>query len=641
VLLRAREWAPEVAIGLLAAALGAQRLVLRATPSHVAYPLVLLCGLGIAAAILIARLAPLTGTFQATASPTVRYFWPSWGGAYLGVLLAAFAARDSLTDPQSAQWVWLVAVVLPLVPLVAGSLSAMSPSRFRHAFAWPTVALGTGLFVLALVVRGVDITGSPSFVHVDEANCGLSAEAFMHGASLLSLGFFNLPMMSYAYLSLGLHLFSDPVAGIRWPNAVLGSVGVLLLFLLGKELFGRRVGAIAAVLLGFAFLHVEFSRDGIHNIQAPTAFTATMLLLVLVLRRGGALTAVLLGLMCAVDLQVYWAARVATLCAAVYVAYYLFIDRDTVLSRWQEAIWALLGFLIGFVPVFALFHWDLTLLLARERQLSLFTSDFAAREHFRSLYGAMSMPSIIWLQLWRTASTFNYTPDASPQIGWPGPMLDWIAAALLPASVAFATLNIKRRECVLVLFWAGSLVAAGAISADPPWWPRLLAMLPAALLLIALLLDRCIEILTRVMRGRRIAWAWVAMVIALSCIANLRAEFWDFPAATAATSERESTLVARFLTTAPGADNTVLLSNPTLYITFQTIQFIAPRAAGCTVLFGQALSSCPEYRSSRLFIALPDRLDTLRRVEALRPGGQSVLVGTAGSDGPIWAYELP
>jgi hypothetical protein len=622
------------------AALVVQREVLRASPSRAALPLLLLCVIGIGAALLLNAAAPLRYRRDTRPSPVLRHFWPAWGAAYLGLILAAFAARESGVDPQRAQWLWLIAVLLPLLALSVDGLRGALVAPRRGAGTWLTVGLGAALFAVALVIRGVDITGSPSFVHVDEANCGLSAESFMHGASLLSLGFFNLPMMSYAYLSSGLHVFSDPVVGIRWPNAVLGSLGVLLLFVLGRELFGVRAGAIAAVLLSFTFLHVEFSRDGIHNIQAPTAFTLTMLLLVLALRRGGALTALLLGLSCALDYQVYWGARVATLCAAAYVVYYFFVDRETLLSRWQEAIWALLGFLIGFLPVFAVYHWDLSLLLQRERQQSLFSTQPGVQQHLRSLYGHTSDLHIVWLQFWRTVSTFNYTPDASPQIGWPGPMLDWITAALLPASVAFAALNIRRRECVLVLMWAVAGVAAGVISSDPPWWPRLLVMLPAALLLIAVLLDRCVELMSGVLGGRRIAWAWIAVAITASCIANLRAEFWDFPAATAGSSERQSTLVARFLSTAPGANNTVLLSNTTLYITFQTIQFIAPRAAGCTVLVGQALSGCPGYRSSRLFVALPDRLDALRAVEVQRPGGRAVLVGTAGSTGPIWAYEL-
>jgi hypothetical protein len=630
-----------VAVALLLAGLVIQRVLLRATSTNAAVPLLVLCATGVAAGLLVHRCSAGTPGAQTAGAPGLRLFWAVWGAAYIGVVLAAVAARTVSSDPQRAQWIWGVAVVLPVAALLVESIARGTAVRGRSVLPWRDCAIAVALFATALVVRGVHITASPSFVHVDEANCGLSAEAFMHGLSLLSLGFFNLPMMSYAYLSLGLHLFSDPVVGIRWANAVLGSIGVVLLYFLGAELFGRRTGVIAAVLLCFAFLHVEFSRDGIHNIQAPTAFTLTMLLLVLSLRRGGALTALLLGLVCALDFQVYWAARVATGCAALYVAVYLIHDRRLVFSRWQEALWALVGLFVGFVPVFALYRWRLDLLLYRERQLSLFTVDPGTRSHIKSLYHTLHMGPILWLQFWRTVSTFNYTPDASPQIGWPGPMLDWVTAALLPAAVALAVLNARRPQYQLPLIWAGSLVAAGVVSADPPWWPRLLAMLPAVLLLIAVLLDRAVQPLTKALDDWRFAWASIAVALVLSCAANLKASFWDFPAATAASSERESTLVARFLAHAPGAQQTVLLSNPSLFITFQTIQFIAPDAGGCTVLTGQSLNSCANYRASRLFVALPDRIASLQQVEQQRPGGRLVLVGTLSHPvESIWAYEL-
>jgi 4-amino-4-deoxy-L-arabinose transferase-like glycosyltransferase len=636
-------WRPELAVTLLLVGLVLQRIIVRSAPTTVGLPLLILAGLGTGAALLINALDTAPSLQATEPSPVLARFWLSWGGAYLGILIAATAAREVSVNPQAAQWIWLVAVAFPVAGLIPGQIATWRVKpQSRPRVDTVEIGIVVALFVGALLLRTIDILGSPPFVHVDEANCALSAEAFMHGASLLSLGFFNLPMMSYAYLSLGIHLFNDPLVGIRVVNAVLGALGVVLLYLLGRELFGRRAGVIAAVLLSVAFLHVEFSRDGIHNIQAPTCFTLTMLLLVLVLRRGGALTALLLGMSMALDFQVYWAARIAPMCVVVFVLILLVLDRRRVLARWTEALWSCVGCIVAFTPVFAVYSFAPALLLQRERQLSLLTNTPDSQAHLQSVYHTTQLLPILWLQAWRTVSTFNFTPDASPQIGWTGSMLDWVTAALLPAALALAVLRCRRPSYLLPALWIGAVLGAAILSSDPPWWPRLLALLPALFLVIGALLDRCWTLLITVLDSKYLAAGWIGAAVLLSAIVNLHTVFVAYPNWSQSTSEMQSTLVARFLNHAPGASSTVLLSNPTLFITYQTIQFLAPHAGGCTVLSGQSFVSCPVYRSSRLFVALPGREDTLKLIERRRPGGHTVPVGPVNSSSTaIWAYELP
>jgi hypothetical protein len=104
----------------------------------------------------------------------------------------------------------------------------------------------------------------------------------------------------------------------------------------------------------------------------------------------------------------------------------------------------------------------------------------------------------------------------------------------------------------------------------------------------------------------------------------------------------EGTLVGRFLAHAPGADRTVLLSDGSMYVDYETVRFLAPHAAGCTVMPGAPLSQCPLARDSRLFVLLPGRAGDLAWLKNQRPGGRAVLVGTYGyGSARILAYELP
>jgi hypothetical protein len=103
-----------------------------------------------------------------------------------------------------------------------------------------------------------------------------------------------------------------------------------------------------------------------------------------------------------------------------------------------------------------------------------------------------------------------------------------------------------------------------------------------------------------------------------------------------------ATLIGDYLQHAPGASRTVLLSDGSLYVTYEAIQFLAPHSGGCTLMPGQPMRSCPDWKASRLFILLPARTTDLKSLERNRPGGRVVTVGTFDyGRARILAYQLP
>ncbi|HOQ30712.1 MAG TPA: glycosyltransferase family 39 protein, partial [Armatimonadota bacterium] len=65
------------------------------------------------------------------------------------------------------------------------------------------------------------------------------------------------------YLALGqwLALFGDSEIALRSFSAVAGVLSVPVIYLLGRELFGRRAGALAALLLAFSPIHLFYSQE--------------------------------------------------------------------------------------------------------------------------------------------------------------------------------------------------------------------------------------------------------------------------------------------------------------------------------------------------------------------------------------------
>jgi hypothetical protein len=572
------------------------------------------------------------------AVPIPRWTWlGAAGGIGLGVIGGLVVANDEWT----AQWWWLAAMSLPLLVLLVERGLSWRRNGGRPAVGPVEFAIVTAMFVVALAPRLPAITSSPPFLLGDEAQCGLFGRLFDAGHTpLLSISWFGLPMFSYAVSGVGLWVFGNDFTGLRLINAVVGAGGVVLLYLLGREWFGRRAAIVAALLLSVWFLPLELSRDGIHYIQGPVCITLTLLLCTVWLKRGGALPALLTGMSFALDLQVYWSARVAPLLALLLIALYLVRERSLLRLRLAEIGWVVVGGLAAGLPVLGLFHAIPGSFNGHQGDVSIFSSDPSTQGHLVSVYGHASKPSILLQQIWKVLTAFNARGDSSSIFGqWGKPILDNVSAALLPAAVAFAFFRARRPEYLVALAWAGAVAGANAITIDPPLWNRLLALMPALALLVGVLVAEVWSLLES-----RLNWRWIVVPVAalLAVIAglNLHAAFVDYPAV-AGQVTMNPTSVGEFLAHAPGADNTVLLSDGSFYVNYEPIRFLAPNSGGCTLLPGQALQACPNARSSRLFVLLPGRVRDLVMLEHARPGGRVVTIARPnyGADA-ILAYEL-
>lgn len=569
---------------------------------------------------------------------------PSWplierGAAAVGLLCAAIGALLVPAHVWSAQLWWVAAMVLPVLGLLARPLATWRGRGWAlPAIIWREMGLMAGLFVGAFAIRVPDLTVSPPFVHGDEAMCGLYARLFNTGTvPLLSMGWHSLPMASYAVSGLGLRFFGDNLTGLRMINVVIGSGSIVLAYLLGRELFGRGAALLSALLLSVTFLHVDLSRSGLHDIQGPTSITLTLLLAVLWLRRGGALTALLTGMSLALAVQMHWDARVAFVLLVALLLFIAVRERALWLARRRELGWLVLGVAVSCAPLAALFLGHGGDLFGRSSAILILNPHLAP--HIVSVYGTIAPLTVLLNQMWRTWSTFYVLGDASTLIDRNGGMFDTVSAALLVPGLALCLLRWKSWPYALVLGWFGAVCAASVLTIDPPWWPRLAALLPAATLCMGVVLVEVARFIRQAFTVRR-RWVALGLALALLCIAtgNLRLVYVEYPAAASQDRLMEGALIGRFLSTAPGARSTILLSDTSFTLNAPAIRFLAPHAAGCTLPPGQPLPACPP---ARLYVALPGRAGDLAGLEGRRPGGRIVAVGAFGHGADrITAYEL-
>jgi hypothetical protein len=161
-------------------------------------------------------------------------------------------------------------------------MSSLSSSRSSRAVLWTVI-------VLALAVRLVGITwGLPNIFHVDEN--WFAQLAMKHFRGDLNPHFFHVPSL-YTYLVTGvwglyylggkaLGTFSSPAdfneaylhnATVfillgRLITVLFGVGTVILLYLVGKEMFNFRTGLLAALFLTFSLDHVKISHDFVPDV---------------------------------------------------------------------------------------------------------------------------------------------------------------------------------------------------------------------------------------------------------------------------------------------------------------------------------------------------------------------------------------
>jgi hypothetical protein len=183
----------------------------------------------------------------------------------------------------------------------------------RRALTGLALVLGVGL---GLRLWGI-AQGLPYVYNIDEADHFVPKAVRMFGGSLNPGYFANPPAFTYV-LHVAFDIWFGGGAGVLHANsahpqelyllarviaAVLGTVAIWLLYLLGARLFGRAVGLLAAAVEAVAFLPVFYSHLALNDAPTLAPLTLSLLGTAGVLRKGRAIDYLIagvgLGLACA------------------------------------------------------------------------------------------------------------------------------------------------------------------------------------------------------------------------------------------------------------------------------------------------------------------------------------------------------
>ena len=214
-----------------------------------------------------------------------------------------------------------------------------------------------GLFLIALSVRGIyffELSQIPLFDTVlpvyDHSNFDQGALSFASGDMLArSANNSYSPLYKY-FLGIIYYLFGRNFYVVYGAQFVLGALGAVLMYLIGKKLFDDRVGLLA--FAGFSLYSIEIIYEGIILRAAFITFLGILSFYLLIRLRESPAPSMLVA--CALVLSLFFQSRPNTFLCFPFVIFYI---HKYVLTEWEPRMrfkgWGmfLVPLLLSFVPL--------------------------------------------------------------------------------------------------------------------------------------------------------------------------------------------------------------------------------------------------------------------------------------------------
>lgn len=223
--------------------------------------------------------------------------------------------------------------------------------------------------------------------------------------------FINLQALSLSIF--GIHPWS-----LRIVSAIIGTLTVIGLYLLTKEILGWQQGALASFLLAISFWHVNFSRIGFRAIMLPMILVFGFYFLWRGLKKASFLNFGIAGLFWGWGAHTYISYRIAPfMLIAVLAAYWLSIKKDFELPKYKNTKNKIL---IGLAVFMAMAILSASPIIVYYLQNS---SDFFSRAGASlSVFSQQNPTRELTLSMVKTLGMFNFTGDYNWRhniSGWP------------------------------------------------------------------------------------------------------------------------------------------------------------------------------------------------------------------------------
>lgn len=377
--------------------------------------------------------------------------------------------------------------------------------------------------------------------------------------------------------ALSVKVFGNHAWALRVVSGLFGTLTVLFLYFLVKELFGnKRMAVFASFFLATSFWHMNFSRIGFRAIMAPFFLTAGTYLvwkLINELELGSlsstwkrGFQVVLAGLVFGLGFHSYIAYRIAPLLLLPPLV--IFIKN----KKFKEVLLFILGMAIAVAPLALYFYQHPQDFLGRTSQISIFTAD--------NPVWALTKNVVLTVGMFFVAGDFNWRHNyrGSPELFAPVAIFFLIGLIIAAYSVFKKDALLKERMANLFLyFWLGVMFLPVVISSEGlPHALRSIPLAPVAMIFAAIGLEGVIKKFNMSERAITTFTAFLfAMVISFTCSQYFT--LWANKQEVADSFNKDATEAAYYLNSLPAGDPKYVImesDNQYMPMSVNTVMFL-------------------------------------------------------------------
>lgn len=489
----------------------------------------------------------------------------------------------------------------------------------------PRIAVIAGilLFSGAMLIRSINTTTIPEVLSGDEASSGLFAVGFLQGKTdnIFIGGWFSFPVLHNFLQSISILIFGQTTQALRLLAALAGALTVMLVFFVGRSMYGFTGGLMAGIFLAGMHFHNHFSRIGLNNIWDGFFITLTLGFLWIGWQQNKRAAYLIAGLGLGLSQYFYTTGRIIPVIILAWLITAGLSDR----ARLRRALPNLVIMLwIAFIVVlplgwFYLKHPDE--FMAPLNRVSIVGDWIKSNSTVTS-----RLPIVVFFdQIWQGFLGYFYLPLRAWYI--PGvPVLRTLPGIAFLLGLVFMLVHPKDTRSQLIIFWLLAIAAAVGLSESTPAAQRYVAAAPAASLLIAFSLQSLGVLLSKLCPNRA-KWVEAAIVIVALFLAADDARFYygkftqqigfgGFDDHVA------QTLALRLKNEPPGLE-VVFIGYPRMgYHSISSLPYLAPQIKFSDAIVPWGSAEDPKPVGKRvLFAFLPGHESDQAAVEAEYPGG--------------------
>ena len=532
----------------------------------------------------------------------------------LTCVAAGFSGK--MVHPQLAVLCWGAGILLAI-------FGAAKPILLRQKVSLPVVFTGLAFMILSFAIRAFNSRTIPIVLSGDEASSGLFSLNFLNGNmdNIFVTGWFSFPSFHNFLQSLSITLFSQTTQALRLLSAFSGALTVVIVFFVGRAMFGALTGILSALFLTCLHLHLNFSRIGLNNIWDGFFITLVVGCLWIGWQHNKRAAYIVAGFGLGLSQYFYTSSRVLVLIIPLWLLTSGICDRDRLRKAIPNLLLMFWTTLIVVLPLGWFFIKHPEEFMAPMNRVGILGEWMTQT----MLQTGQSKITIILKQLWLAVLGYVELPLRA----WyePGvPALRSIPSILFMLGILFMLLHPKDSRNQLIVYWLGGITLAVGLSESTPAAQRFVAASPAIALMVGFCLKRIGDIVLRFL-PKAVWFVNIVLILVMAFLSFDEARFYFFEYTPNSNFSGFNGQVAQRLANRlqdePAGLELVFCGYPNMgYNSINSLPYLAPQIKYFNMDTNWQAIETPKPTGNRiLFAFLPNHDSDIQMIEQEYPGG--------------------